>query len=439
MVLNNLPSCAQELSKIVEGEMIGDNRMISSIVTNTKECDIFGSCFVAINNGKNYIQEAVQKGAVLIITDEKIQTEATVIYVKDILKAVGLLGRHNKGKTKIIGITGSVGKTTTREMLTSVLSQKFKVCSTKFNYNNELGLALTLLSIKDEDYCVAEMGMRHKGDIQYLASLCEPDISIITNCGSSHREFFEDRNGIVREKSEIAKYTKDLAVLPNEPFFQDISIKALNKIYTGIGGDCYAENIVVGEQIEFDAAYRNEKIKSIVINSIYGHNISNALNVIAVAKYLHIDNDLIRVGIYSFKNESLREERYNINGAEVIVDCYNACFESMKSAVVSVTDYAKKHGKEAVLVLGDMLELGEETEFLHRSIGELAKEREIKNMYLFGKHCDEYIKGYKKGNKYTDLEELSKEVKKELDYGKIVLIKASRAMNFEKIIENLRK
>ena len=439
MELNNLPDCAYEIAKIVKGELKGENRIIGTIVTNTMDNDIANSCFVAINSGKKYIKDAIKKGAKIIITDEKTEESVPVIYVEDVIKALGLLGKYNKRKTKIIGVTGSVGKTTTKEMLASVLSRKFNICFTKSNNNNELGVALTLMKIKDEDYCVVEMGMRHKGDIQYLASLCEPDISVITCCGSSHLEFFNDKSEIIKEKSEIVKYTNELSVLPNEENFHILKSKAKRTLYVGNGGDCYAKNVSVNRQIKFDAVYENRVIRDVVIDSIYEHNITNALNVIAIAKHLQIDNELIRAGLIDYKKELLREQRYIINGAEIIADCYNASFESMKGAIMSVADYSKKQRKSIVLVLGDMLELGDMAALFHREIGALAKKCGAENIYLYGQYSEEYIKGYGKGYKYTDLDSLSDDLRRELDGNKVVLVKASRAMNFEKIVENLRK
>ena len=225
---------ASYIAFLTKGILNGANVLINKISLNSKETGD-NWCYIAIKgqrfNGVNFIDEAIDNGACLIITEEKIVSRVAVVCVDNTIKALGLIAKVNIGNTKIIAITGSVGKTTTKEMLISVLKEKYDVCGTKENENNEIGVPLTLLGIKSHDFCVVEMGMRAMGEIDYLSSICRPECAVITNCGSSHLETLKTRENIFLAKTEILNYSPKYAILPNEQRFKSLKVKDSKVFY----------------------------------------------------------------------------------------------------------------------------------------------------------------------------------------------------------------
>lgn len=433
-------SC-EEISRIVSGELLGDNQMISDVVIDSRKIISHNTCFVAIGNGVNYISDAIKKGAKLIISEEQFNGKVSKIYVHSVIKALGDLGKANIGLTKIIAVTGSAGKTTTKEMIISVLREKFKVTGTIANQNNEIGVPLTLLAIKrDEDYCVVEMGMRKKGDIEYLASIVRPEISVITNCGNAHIENFIDADEIFQAKTEIIKYTRGSIIVPNEKRFVDLYKKNHRFKYIGKNGDVEAINInEQGSQLFFDVLCNGELIECIELNTIYLHNINNSLFAISIAKELGLSNEQIRAGLKKFRSKDLREEMVAIGKCEIVVDCYNASYESMKSSIESVTKYGKRKNKCVYLFLGDMLELGENSINYHIEIGKMCKKIEVQGVFVHGELAKEIKRGFSKAEIIGTIDEMYERLLEKTSEDCIVLIKASRKMRFERIINEVRE
>ena len=238
---------ACEIASRVNGRLSGDDCLIEAISIDTRENVERPFCYFAIRgenyDGHNFIEEAINNGAVLIIAEKKIDVDASVIYVENTVKALGYLAKNTKRMAKIIGITGSVGKTTTKDLIISVLKQKYNVTGTKYNYNNEIGVALTLLSIKNEEICVLEMGARGKGDIKWLTYISQPEIAIITNCGKSHIEYFGSEREIFNEKIEILNENCNAIVVPNEKRFKEYEFKNTYPIFVGANGDFYFDKV----------------------------------------------------------------------------------------------------------------------------------------------------------------------------------------------------
>lgn len=437
-MINEINLTCKEICEAVEGELIGEDAFISSLTTSSQESTKKPYCFFAIkgekHNGADYIEEAISNGAKLIVTQEKKPHSVSTIYVKDTVKALGLLGKKHKGKTKIIGVTGSNGKTTVKDMILTVLKEKYRVCATNQNNNNEIGVAKTLLSINKHDYCVVEMGMRGLGEIEWLSYICEPDIAVITNCSNAHIGRLGSEENIFKAKTEILKYTKAYAVLPSEERFKSLEAGGLEHIFVGKNGDYNSDRIIKANGvINFDI-----NGKSFEINSISSHDVQNAMLSYAVGRLCGIEEYLIKNGLKKWKKARGRGEIMEVNGIKIINDTYNASFESMRSAVEALAEYGKM-GYKTAAVIGDMLEQGDKAEEYHFKIGELCKKMCIDKLLVSGEYSNQYICGFGKGKKYKTIAEIADGIKEELSPSYVVLIKASHAENYGEIISKLRE
>ncbi len=432
----------EEIAKILNSKLIGDNSIIEYISTDTREMLPNNTCFIAFKgksfNGNDFIKDAINKKCSLIITDKSISCNIPVIVVNDTKKAFGILAKELSQKTKVIGITGSVGKTTVKEMVSLVLKEKYSISSTYKNENNEIGVAKTLLSIKDNDYCVVEMGMRGLGEIEWLSYLSEPQISIITNCGTSHLELLGSEQNIFKAKTEILKHTQKYAIVPYEKRFIVYDYKNIKPIF--IGKDIEYYNLsYYGNGIKFSAKYNNSIIEDIELSTFNLNNVKNALFAIVTGGLCGVSNEKIKQGLKKYTGENMHEEITQINGITVIKDCYNASYESVKSAIFSLKKYAEIKNVTPNLLLGDMLEIGEASREYHYRIGELAKDLGIKNLFAIGKYAKNITDGYLGGIICNDRCEMAKIIMSKLNNNDVILVKASRALMLEKIVEQMKE
>ena len=431
-------SC-EDIARAVNGELKGKNCKINCITTDSREKCSFPSCFFAIKgekfNGNDHIAEAMENGAMVIVTDEKIGCGCAVIRVEDTRRALGLLAKAHIGSTRVIGVTGSQGKTTVKDMIISVLREKYSVCGTVSNQNNEIGVALTLLGSKNEDFCVVEMGMRGCGEIEWLSYISEPEIAVVTNCGTAHIGRLGSENGIFLAKMEILKHTKSVSILPYEERFLNFDSGKLRKIYFGENAQYNYGNFQLfggGQRFTING---NECI----LNSIYEHDAKNATIAFAVGEICGLKPGEISSGLSKYVKAHNRGSSEVVGGLEIINDCYNASYESTKSAILNCYNYCKTKGKRLALLLGDMLELGEHTEELHKKIGELCKELGIEKTFVFGAFSSCYLAGHSKGIACENFNEIASIVLKEISDEYVLLVKASNAINFEKIVNDIRE
>lgn len=432
---------ASEIAKIVDGKLYGEDFLIDKISFNSKEKMQSGCLFIGIR-GKNYdgndfISEAIENGADLVITDRHNLSKCCIV-VCNTLDALLKLASSSIGNTKIIGITGSVGKTTVKNMIISVLGQKYRVIGTKENENNEIGVAKTLLKIKNEDFCVVEMGMRGIGEIDLLSSVSRPELVVITNVKASHIERLGSEENILNAKLEILNYEPKYAVLPNDirivgrdfgkiiPFFVEEDVDKYNHTFFENGIEFFVNN---GE---------NNPLK-MKIYSFFLHNIHNAEIAYRVGKIYGLGDDEIAAGLISFKQDKMREEYLEINGITVINDCYNSSYESLKSSLNSLVSYANLKGKRPNALIGDILELGKYGKEIHRKIGYLCKELKIHGLYLYGNESNYISAGAGYGEIFDCKEELIRELCRKLDKNDVLLVKASRGLMLEKVIEGMKK
>lgn len=435
-MINNSKFSALEIAKEVNGALVGNDVFSTKISINSKEKSADGHCFFAIKgekyDGADFIGEAISNGAKIIVTQNKIRYPVSVIYVADAVKAFGLLARGRARKLRVVGVTGSYGKTCVKDMIISVLSERYRACGTEQNYNNEIGVPLTLLSAQDVDFCVVEMGMRALGEIEWLSYIAEPELSVITSCGTSHIERLGSMENIFKAKTEILKHTRACCVLPSQKSFYELE-NNLKKIYVGECGDFFANEIRrEGEKIKFKI-----KGQDFELNSIYEHNAKNAAFAYAVGKYYSLTDSEIKNGLLKWQQRENRGATLDFKGITVVNDCYNASYESVISAIYTLSTLRREGGRCAVL-LGDMLEQGEEAKRLHTSVGSFCKECGVEFLFTCGANAQWYIEGFG-GGEELKYGEIKNKILNTLAPGDALLVKASHAMNFDKIINDMRE
>lgn len=436
------PKKASEIAKIVSGKLIGKDCLINKISLSSNENMEFGTCFVGLKgkkyDGNDFVIDALSRGADVVMTEREIIHNKTSIVVDDTKISLLKLAKACIGKTKIIGITGSVGKTTVKNMIISVLGQRYSVTGTKENENNEIGVAKTLLSIKNEDFCVVEMGMRAQGEIDLLASFALPEVAVITNIKTSHIERLGSEENILKAKLEILNYKPKYAILPNDTRLKNLDYGEVKSIFIDFalkeGQYTFFDN-----GIEFCIDDDTSSSLKMKIYSFCLHNIHNARISYLVGKLYGLTNDEIANGLSQFKRERMREQYLNINGITIINDCYNSSYDSLKSALISVVNFSKIKGKRVNVLIGDILELGEYSEEIHTKIGRLCRNLEIDRLYLFGEDVIYVKNGAGYGEIFKKKEELIKELCEKLNENDVLLVKASRELRLERIIEGIKK
>ena len=406
--------------------------------------DLFAAFKGEQTDGNEYIEKAFANGASACITDRLpgFEPGGTIILVDDVQKALETIAAEFRKiiDIPIVGITGSVGKTTAKEMIASVLGVKYNVLKTDRNYNNQLGVPLTLSRIqKDHEIAVIEMGISKIDDMDLLGDLVRPQAGVFTSIGKAHLEYLKDLDGVYREKTKMLNYMGDDAVVVvngDDPMLKKISFKG-DLIRCGIG----EMNDLTAENIEFTSDGRTVftiagdfTINDVVINSFGMHYVSDALLAAAVGIRYGLSGGEIKKGIASFKNISRRGDLIRKNGFLIIDDSYNANPESVRSAIDSMLLLPGRH----ICILGDMLELGENEEQLHYETGRYAAEKGIDMMFTCGPLAANISDGFGGGKHFDDKECLIMEVRDVLGKDDIVLIKASRGMRFERIAEALK-
>ncbi len=404
-----------KLNKKKYGKRIINYFRIDSRLTNKDDC------FITINDGYKY----VNKNMGLIITNKDIKLNIPIIKVVDVIQAIKNIAiyKRNSFKGTIIGITGSNGKTTTKELIYNVLSNKYKVLKNDKNNNNHIGLPLTLCNLKDEELIVIEMGMNHKGEIEYLSKICKPDIGIITNIGSSHIGNLGNKKNIYKAKMEILKgmNNNNLIVCGDNKYY-----KKSNYFKCGINKN----NDLIAYDIKSDLERLEFKIKldkeyNIVFNNIGLQFVNDVLYSIKIGLLFNINIEDIIESISKYKNIEHRMEVIKFNNFKLLDDSYNSSFESLKYNLELLEKYSNK-----LLIIGSIKELGKYSRKIHKKIIKLLKKQNCEYI-LVGK---EFKKNY-----YNNYEEVIKYLE-EYDFkNKTILLKGSRLNYLEKIREYLIK
>ena len=425
-------------------------------ITTDSRATAGGKLFIPLVGDKfdahDFINAAFDMGAGASLThkDTEPMIGKTLIRVKDTRIALGDIARYYKQKYNIptVSVTGSVGKTTTKDMLYAVVSQKYKALKTPGNFNNDIGLPLTIFMLeKEHEAAVLEMGMNHFGEIDYLSSIARPDIAVITNIGMSHIENLGSREGIFKAKTEVLKYLsadKLLVVNGDDDYLSTLKGSApCRVVYYGITNpenDVYAKDIddkgVLG--ISFTAVI-DGKDYPVKVNNAGVHNVYNALSAICVGMELGISVEEAVKGIYNCEYTAMRMAITEEKGMTVINDCYNASPDSIRAAlsVLRSTD-----AKRRVAILGDVLEMGDFAEKAHYELGRSVVENNTDLLITVGTNAAQIAKGARdcgmenvvSFEKTLEAQRYCAEAVKE---GDAVLIKASRGMHFEDIYKEI--
>lgn len=403
-----------------------------------------GELFVALQgarDGHDFIPAALEKGAAAVLCTH-CDGDYPAIVVPDTRLALGDIARHERQRLgcKVVGITGSVGKSTTKEMVAAVLSSTYRVSKTPVNHNNDIGMPMAILSMPDDtQIAVLEMGMNHFGEIAYLSSIAKPDIAVIVNIGTMHIEHLGSMEGILQAKLEILEgmganrkviLNGDDSLLWNlHKTIPDITYFGVRNTQCAVIGTDVQETEGV---IRFCAKHTGGQIP-VTLHLEGQHYVPDALAAVSVGVVLGVDDDKIRQSLAAFENMSGRQEIFDVNGYTIIKDCYNAGPESM-AAALSVL--GNRSGRR-VAVLGDMLELGVCTPAEHYKIGRLAAEK-ADVLLAYGPNSSRVLNGAITGGMqdtnagaYEDREKLVQALKRIAKPGDVLLFKGSHGMRMD--------
>lgn len=406
-----------------------------------------GDVFICIKgervDGHDYVASAQANGAAGFLCARDLDTDLPYLKVEDPVAAFQQYAAWHKSQKKVltVAVTGSVGKTTTKEFIYSALAARFSTHKTDGNKNSETGVAFTLIGINDShEAAVVEMGMSGFGQIRELAKITAPDIAVITNIGYSHIEYLGSRENIMKAKLEIIEGLSENGVLivnGDDDMLSTLRNVGHRLIRYGIGDetcDYVARDIHLGAgETEFTAVTPHGEV-DIFIPSEGIHNVYNALAAVAVADIAGETPEEISRGLRNFKNAPLRQNIYEHCGVTIIEDCYNASPASMKSAF----DILRMKQGRKIAVLGDMLELGAQSTALHREVGESMQGVDM--LIAFGAHAQDYIIGATLAGvsdccSCRTTSEAAQILTDRSRRGDVVLFKASRSMNAEKVIK----
>lgn len=430
-----------------------ENQSITSVCTDTRKI-ASGSLFVPLA-GENFdahkfIPDALSGGCVASLTAKKdIQAGKPLIYVPDTRRALADLAAFYRKQfcIPVIAITGSVGKTTAKELTAAVLSTKLNVLKTAGNFNNEIGLPLTLFRLEeDHEAAITEMGMSGFGEIDLLASIAKPDIGLVTNIGMSHIEMLGSQENIYKAKSELFRHIHtDGTVIINgdDPILvahkNDITQKTIT---VGLSADCdlTATDIVPkSDSLSFTIVYKEEKVP-VTLAFPGEHNITNALLACAAGLCLDISLSDAAKGLEAYIPSDRRMQLIDSDGITIINDCYNAAPASMEAGIKVLCSYSGRK----IAVLGDIKELGSFSESAHKGVGVFCGNAGIDALFTLGDSAKWIAEGAKNAGMASDsvfsfdnIDALNQSLGSFVQKGDTVLVKASRAMALERVTDFL--
>ncbi len=456
-MINHILS-GKEIKDIVNGEFIKDSNFIFTDVSTDSRNILLTEIFIPLKgesfDGHNFIESILNKGIKGIITEVDFETnlDITIIKVKNTLKAYQKISSYFRNKLNpfIIGITGSSGKTSTKEIAYAIFSQFKNTYKSQANYNNEVGVPLNLLNIsKNHQVAVIEMGMRGRNQIKELSEIAHPNAGIITGVGSAHIELLETVENISLAKWELADYLKlhngYLAIPIYDKYLFSLSQNyPKNKLITidlkvNEKADFYLIDSWIENGKQFFSYFNNKNKKKLRASlSVLGkHQISNALLCLSLSSCLNITlPEFLEIDIETLSG---RSETFKINQLNIINDSYNANPESMKASIETFLDFYK--GQENVLVIGEMRELGNLTHDYHNQIGEFCRQFNFKEIIVIGDNAKNIYTAYNKENSkfFSDKQSVTNYLKLFLNQNINVFFKASRGAALEDIIEGLKK
>lgn len=439
-----------------------ENYSFGKLCTDSREADE-DTLFIAMKgervDGNDYIASAISRGCRCVLS-ERAPTSLdgdgyAAVSVPNAIEALGKIAKAYKKnyKGKTVAVTGSVGKTTTKEFISCVLGYQHKTFKTQGNFNSNIGLPMSILGIdKDDEMAVLEMGMSGFGEIEFMSNVAEPNMAVVTTIGTSHLEMLGSRENICKAKMEITAGLREFGVLllnGDDDLLGSYPTGDIKKKLVALKNreaDFRAVNIRGGiMKTTFDVIYGRKVLTNIEIPTMGEHNVYAALFAIAVGLLYGMDGEHIKDALVTFKNTGMRQNIYDAYGITIIEDCYNASPESMRSGIDVLIELSKKKNTRAVALLGDMLELGENSEQLHREVGRYLAESGAKVLFAYGKRAEAIAtsavrNGMRPENVYVDAlaegpEKIGDMIIHALKRGDVLLVKASRGMAAERVIE----
>ncbi|MBE6022705.1 MAG: UDP-N-acetylmuramoyl-tripeptide--D-alanyl-D-alanine ligase [Cellulosilyticum sp.] len=449
----------QDIVAAVNGKLLTTHlqgEWIEQITTDSRQ-NMKQGLFIPLKgerfDGHDFIGSVYDKGAIATLTMEETikDSRLVTIWVEDTQRALLDLARfYREGfSIPVVGITGSVGKTSTKEMIAATLSGKWFVHKTEGNFNNEIGLPLTLFKLtKDKEVAVIEMGMNHFGEIHNLTCTALPDVAVITNIGTSHIENLGSREGILKAKLEILDGLNSnglLVINGDNDLLGNLKDLAVNCVTYGLDqkNDYWAENIRTEGMYTLADVITPSKRYAICIQALGEHMVYNTLAAIATAEYYGLTEVEIMRGLESYQPAKMRMNISELEtGLTLIDDTYNASPDSMKAALKVLVDYQSKGRK--IAILGDMFEMGEFAPELHKEVGAFAQEVQVDLLIAVGELAKHIAEGYKLAGGqnvqyYTTKEDFIQYMESLLQKEDCILFKASRGMHFEELVEEARK
>lgn len=412
------------------------------ITTDSRNCPR-GSIFFALKgerfNGNQYAGKALSSGCIYaVIDDPDYYIGERTILVDDVLTTLQqLAARHRKMLgIPIIAITGSNGKTTTKELIAAVLSAKFRLLYTEGNLNNHIGLPLTLLRLNhDHEMAVIEMGANHPGEIKTLAEIAQPNYGIITNVGKAHLEGFGSFENVLHTKGELYNYIRKtngkIFIKTEDADLQSIA-RGMEQITYGYDDRSFTSGQVLESELYLSFAWKQQgKVNPVQTQLIGDYNLDNVLAAVAVGRYFKIPSERISRAIAAYEPVNNRSQLKKTASNTLIVDAYNANPSSMQAAL---DNFMRMSGEPKAVILGDMKELGEESDKLHIDIVEQLKDANFDKVYLCG---TQFSKNGKPFATFPTTDSLLEEFKKHPISGYQILIKGSRGMALERIVDLL--
>lgn len=401
-----------------------------------------GCVFVALKgehfDGNDFALNVAEEGiAACVIADRKdLPQHERLFVVEDSLKALQELANYHRKQldTPIIGITGTNGKTTTKELVSAVLAKKYNILFTQGNFNNQLGVPLTLLRIKpDTELAVVEMGASHPGDINELTGIGEPNYGMITNIGRAHLRDFGGYEGVIKTKNEMYQYIAAhkglLFVNKDNELLMDLA-KSINKVTYGTCNDADIQGKLLSANPYLSVEWNGKKIDTQLVGD---YNFENVMAAICIGTYFNVAANDIVEALSSYRPTNNRSQVIETARNRVVMDAYNANPTSMSHSIKNFRNICKS---DNLLILGDMRELGNESEQEHKNILELIKELRFENVYLVGEEFQRVAKN-SKFSTFINVEELAQYLQQHPVSGRDILVKGSNSIHLNKIIDSL--
>lgn len=415
--------------------------VVTTDTRNSPKDSIFFALKGDTFNGNEYARRAIEQGCRYAIVDEEEYADpsSNILLVDNALKTLQRLAHFHRSKFKIpvIGITGTNGKTTSKELITAVLSLEFNVLSTEGNFNNHIGVPLTLLRMnKSHEVAVIEMGASHVGEIKALAEIADPNFGLITNIGHAHIEGFGSFENVIKAKGELYDYIrlrKDGKIfVDDDNSYLKSMVTDLDPIYYGTGEKLFVSGKVESIDPFLIFSWKFSKNYHLVKTHLIGeYNLTNALAAVTIGKYFGVRTPLVCKALNEYIPNNNRSQFKKTENNTLIIDAYNANPSSMEAAI---NNFAKIDAQNKVLILGDMRELGEESEKEHQKIVDLIIEDNFKEVYLIGDNFKDIQFPYLH---FSDLAGFSDYLKNHPLSNKYILIKGSRSNQLEKLVDLL--